>query len=231
MEDLAKHFVTSVVMDMIGVQGEVREKMLAWGEAAFNLLGPMNQRAADSFPIAGELFEWTHHQLKAQDLAEGSMGRAVFEAAERGDIAPESAGMIVHQYIAAGMDTTIAALGSGRALRPLPRAFQKLREDRSLIPSASTRSCDSCPLPSPADSSPGTPRCRRPDSRRLAGRNPGGAANRDTSALRGPTPSTSPATPRPRFLRYGIHGARQAWPGSRRMQYHALATHLRDTRR
>ncbi|MDI3329436.1 MAG: cytochrome P450 [Micrococcus sp.] len=137
MEDLAKHFVTSVVMDMIGVQGDVRQKMLAWGEAAFNLLGPMNERAASSFPVAGELFEWTHHRLRAEDLTEGSMGRAVFEAAERGDIAPESAGMIVHQYIAAGMDTTIASLGNAIVLFARhPEQFQALREDRTLVPSA-----------------------------------------------------------------------------------------------
>jgi cytochrome P450 len=137
MEDLAKHFVTSIVMDLIGVQGDVRPKLLAWGEAAFNMLGPMNQRAMDSGPIAGELFEWTHHALKAGDLAEGSMGRAVFDAAGRGEIAPESAGMIIHQYIAAGMDTTIASLGNAIVLfARYPEQFTALREDPGLVASA-----------------------------------------------------------------------------------------------
>lgn len=134
--DLARAFPVSIVMDLIGVQGEVREKLLGWGEAAFNMQGPLNQRAQDSFPIAGELFDWTHNHIRADDLAEGSIGRGVFMAAERGDIAPESCGMIIHQYIAAGMDTTITSLGNVLVqLGRNPEAFEMLRSDPSLIPS------------------------------------------------------------------------------------------------
>lgn len=137
MSDLATPFVTGVVMDLIGVQGEVREKLLPWGEAAFNLLGPMNARSQASFASAGELFEWTHQTLSADDLAEGSIGRAIFAAGERGDIAPETCGMIVHQYIAAGMDTTISAIGNAVLLLGRhPEQFRMLREDPTLVPSA-----------------------------------------------------------------------------------------------
>lgn len=233
MEDLAKHFVTSVVMDMIGVQGDVREKMLAWGEAAFNLLGPMNQRAAASFPIAGELFEWTHHQLKTGDLAEGSMGRAVFEAAERGDIAPESAGMIVHQYIAAGMDTTIAAIGNAVVLfARYPEQFQKLCEDRSLVPSAFN---EILRFMSPF---PVAGRLVTCDTEVAGVRIPGGsqaavlvgAANRDPRHYE--EPETFDITRNPTdhvSFGYGIHGC--AGQGLARLEAHAilnaLATHLK----
>lgn len=137
MDDLARPFVTSIVMDLIGVQGEVREKMLGWGEAAFNLLGPMNDRAQAGFPTAGELFEWTHQKLTREDLSEGSMGRAVFDAAARGDIPADSAGAIVHQYIAAGMDTTITAIGNAVVLLGrYPEQYQALRSDLTLALSA-----------------------------------------------------------------------------------------------
>lgn len=137
MAELARPFVTSVVMDLIGVQGDVRAKLLPWGEAAFNLQGPMNERTQRALPVAGELFEWTHHQLKAEDLAAGSMGRAIFEAGERGEIAPESCGTIVHQYIAAGMDTTISAIGNALVLLGRhPEQFRALRENPALVPSA-----------------------------------------------------------------------------------------------
>lgn len=137
MADLSVAFPVSVVLDLIGVQGEKRAKILPWGEAAFNLLGPMNQRAQDSFPLAGELFKWTHEEMKGEDLAEGSIGRAVWQAAERGEIAPESFGYLVHQILAAGMDTTIATIGNMiQLLADHPEQYAKLRENPSLISSA-----------------------------------------------------------------------------------------------
>ncbi len=136
VDDIARALPLQVVADLIGVQGEVRDKTLAWGEAAFNVLGPMNERTGQNFPIAGELFEWAT-VLKAEDLAAGSMGRAIFDAAERGDIPTDSPGHIVHQYVAAGMDTTIAAIGNAiHQLATHPDQWELLREAPSLIPSA-----------------------------------------------------------------------------------------------
>lgn len=136
MADMAVAFPVSVVLDLIGVQGDLREKILPWGEAAFNLLGPLNERAQASFPVAGELFKWTHEEMQGEDLAEGSIGRAIFEASERGEISHESFGYIVHQILAAGMDTTITTIGNALVLLGQhPEQFQKLREDLSLVPS------------------------------------------------------------------------------------------------
>ena len=137
MEDLAVAFPVSVVLDLIGVQGNKRDRILPWGEAAFNLLGPLNQRAQESFPIAGELFKWTHEEMQGDDLAEGSIGRAIWEASQRGDIAPESFGYIVHQILAAGMDTTIATIGNViQLLSAHPEEYAKLRQDPKKIPAA-----------------------------------------------------------------------------------------------
>lgn len=134
--DLAQALPIAVVMDLIGVQGEVRDKMLGWGFAAFNVLGPMNERTIENFPIAGELFAWAS-QIKAQELAEGSIGRAIFDAAERGVIPRESCGGIIHQYVAAGLDSTISAIGNAIALFAAhPDQFDLVRADPGLIPSA-----------------------------------------------------------------------------------------------
>jgi cytochrome P450 len=136
MDDLARALPLTVVADLIGVQGTVRENMLAWGEAAFNCLGPMNERTAQSFPIAGELFQWSV-ECKAEDLTDGSLGRAIFDAADRGDIPHETCGMIIHQYVAAGMDSTITALGNAiYLLATHPDQYDLMRRDRSLIPAA-----------------------------------------------------------------------------------------------
>ena len=136
IEDLARALPLQIVSDLIGVQGEARANMFRWADAAFNVLGPMNQRTIDNFPIAGELFQWSL-QVQAEDLAEGSMGRAIFDAGERGDIPRESCGHIVHQYVGAGTDTTIASLGNALALLGAnPEQYETLRLDPSLIPSA-----------------------------------------------------------------------------------------------
>ncbi len=136
VEDLARELPLQVVLDLIGVQGEVREKILGWGAAAFNLLGPMNERAQASFPLAGELFEWTHG-MEGDKLAEGSIGRAIFDAGERGDIPKELCGHIIHQYLAAGMDTTIGSIANAiRLLGEHPDQFARLKADPSLIPAA-----------------------------------------------------------------------------------------------
>lgn len=134
--DLARAFPLEVVSDMIGVQGVARENILRWGEAAFNVLGPMNQRTIENFPIAGELFQWCVG-VQQDDLTEGSLGWGIFEAAKRGEIALESCGAIIHQYVAAGMDTTIASIGNAIShFAANPGEYAKLVADPSLVRSA-----------------------------------------------------------------------------------------------
>ena len=134
--DLARELPLQVVLDLIGVQGDVREKILDWGAAAFNVLGPMNERTAQNFPLAGELFQWAV-ALQREELAEGSMGRAIFDAGHRGEIPEANCGKIVHQYVAAGLDTTIAAIGNTiEAFGQNPDQFELLRQDATLIPAA-----------------------------------------------------------------------------------------------
>ena len=134
MRDMAVAFPVSIVLDLIGIQGDLRAKILPWGEAAFNLLGPMNERSQQSMPIAGELFQWTHEEMRGTDLAEGSIGRNIWEAAERGDISHDSFGYIVHQILAAGMDTTITTIGNTLVLLGQnPDQFELLKQDPSLV--------------------------------------------------------------------------------------------------
>ena len=137
MKDLAVAFPVSIVLDLIGVQGDIRDKILGWGDAAFNLLGSENERMKASFPVAGEMFHWTHEVMSGEHLADGSIGKAVWEAAERGDITHESFNALVHQILAAGMDTTITTLGNVLVLfGQHPDQWEKLKADPSLAASA-----------------------------------------------------------------------------------------------
>ncbi|MFJ2028736.1 cytochrome P450 [Streptosporangium sp. NPDC087985] len=136
IDALARAFPLEVVADLIGFRGHVRDNMLCWGQAAMQVIGPMNQRTAESFPIAGELYEWCS-QVKASDLAEGSVGRGIFDAEARGAIPPDTAGHIIHQYLGAGVDTTVAAIGNIVALfASHPDQLDLIRENPSLVPGA-----------------------------------------------------------------------------------------------
>lgn len=136
IDALARAFPLAVVADLIGFTGPVRENMLRWGQAAMQVIGPMNQRTAESFPIAGELYGWCAG-VTADDLAPGSVGRGIFDAEARGAIPPNTAGRIIHQYLGAGVDTTVAAIGNLVALFAAhPDQLALVREDPSLVPAA-----------------------------------------------------------------------------------------------
>ncbi|MER5597007.1 cytochrome P450 [Streptomyces sp. NPDC002265] len=136
VDALARVFPLEVVADLIGFTGRVRENMLRWGQAAMQVIGPMNQRTAESFPIAGELYAWCS-EVTADDLAEGSVGRAIFDAEARGAIPAGTVGHIIHQYLGAGVDTTVAAIGNLVALFAAhPDQLDQVRAEPALIPAA-----------------------------------------------------------------------------------------------
>ncbi len=136
IDDLARAFPLEIVADLIGFTGEVKANMLRWGQAAMQVIGPMNQRTMESFEIAGELYGWCS-TVTAEDLVEGSIGRGIFDAQLRGEIPEGTAGNIIHQYLGAGVDTTIAVIGNIVALFGRhPEQFELVRQDTSRVPAA-----------------------------------------------------------------------------------------------
>lgn len=136
IDGLARALPLQVVADLIGFTGDVRDNMLRWGQAAMQVIGPLNQRTAESFPIAGELYAWCS-QVTADDLAPGSVGRGIFDAEARGDIPADTAGHIIHQYLGAGVDSTIAAIGNIVALFAAhPDQLALVRKNPELVPAA-----------------------------------------------------------------------------------------------
>ena len=136
VDSLARAFPLEIVADLVGFSGHVKDNMLRWGQAAMQVLGPMNHRTQESFPIAGELYGWCA-SVTAADLVPGSIGRGIFDAEARGDIPEGSAGHIIHQYLGAGVDTTIASIGNIVALFGRhPEQLQLVRENPELVSAA-----------------------------------------------------------------------------------------------
>lgn len=136
IDSLARAFPLDIVADLIGFGGHVKDNMLRWGQAAMQVIGPLNHRTKESFPIAGELYGWCS-SVTAEDLAPGSIGRGIFDAEARGDIPEGSAGHIIHQYLGAGVDTTIASIGNIVALFGRhPEQLALVRNSPELVPAA-----------------------------------------------------------------------------------------------
>jgi cytochrome P450 len=136
IDAIARAFPLQVVADLVGFTGEVRDHMLTWGKAANQVIGPLNQRTAESFPIAGQLYAWCSEVTK-DDLTPGSIGHGIFEAEERGAIPEGSSGHIVHQFLAAGVENTVSAIGNILALFAAhPDQLALVRNDPSLAPAA-----------------------------------------------------------------------------------------------
>lgn len=135
IDGLARAFPLEIVADLIGFTGQVKANMLRWGQAAMEVIGPMNPRTMENFPIAGELYGWCS-RVTANDLSEGSVGRGIFDAEARGEIPAGSSGHIIHQYLGGGIDTTIASIGNIVALFGRhPDQFERVRKDASLVSS------------------------------------------------------------------------------------------------
>lgn len=137
VSDLAQAFPLAVVCELIGMPQTDKRRLLEWADAGFNLWGPPNRRTLDAMPVWQSLIEYIATQATRDKLAPGSMGAAIYEAADRGLIAPEQCPQLLVSYLVAGVDTTIAGIANAIVLFAAnPEQWELVRAHRSLIPSA-----------------------------------------------------------------------------------------------
>ncbi|TDB85007.1 cytochrome P450 [Actinomadura sp. KC216] len=135
--DLAQDFPLSIVLDLIGLPQDGRDKVLTWADAAFSASGPEGPRTDAALPLLQDQLVYLATRATPDQLAPGSMGRAIYEAAEAGKIASESCVPLMSAYVTAGLDTTINAISNAVwYFATYPDQWDAVREDRGLIPSA-----------------------------------------------------------------------------------------------
>jgi cytochrome P450 len=134
--DLAQFLPVSIVSHLVGLPEGGRERMLEWGSAAFDSLGPANARCLSAGETAMGLVHYAL-QLEPAAVRPGSWAALAFEAAERGEITlPQARGLIL-DYVAPSLDTTIFATSSALWLFALhPEQWDEIRENPALIPGA-----------------------------------------------------------------------------------------------
>lgn len=130
---LAEAFPLRVFPDAVGIPDEGRENLLPYGEFLFNAFGPHNDLVEAGAPRAGDLAAWVNAQCRREVLAEGGFGAQIWAAADRGEITPDQAPLVVRSLLSAGVDTTVHGLGAVlHAVATFPGQWRRLREQPHL---------------------------------------------------------------------------------------------------
>ncbi|WP_051182103.1 cytochrome P450 [Nocardia vinacea] len=137
VKDFARRFPVEIVGDLIGLPLRGREQLLDLIDANFNCFGPANDRTFESLPKLQHLAEYVMLNTAREELAEDSLGRAVYDAVDAGQVPASAAPWLVMTYVTAGMDTTVHALGHTIWLMAEhPEQWDALRANPALIPQA-----------------------------------------------------------------------------------------------
>jgi cytochrome P450 len=110
--DLAEVIPATWVPDLLGWPTEGRERLLGWGSDNFDALGPLNDRAIAAGPGLLEMVGFAQQVAAEGGLPAGSMAAGVLDAADRGEIEPAQCPMLLIDYLAPSLDTTISAIGN-----------------------------------------------------------------------------------------------------------------------
>jgi cytochrome P450 len=125
--DLAVELPASWVPDLLGWPAGGRGKLLDWANANFDGLGPLNERALAAGDGLLEMVAYAH-ELAEAELPAGSMAARILEAAERGEVDRSRCPMMIVDYLAPSLDTTISAIGNAVwLLATHPDQWQLLR--------------------------------------------------------------------------------------------------------
>ena len=109
--DLAELLPATWVPELLGWPADGRDRLLDWGAASFDGLGPLNPRMV----AAGDrILEMSAHaqRLAESPLPEGSFGALIQRAAERGEIDAATCPRLFVDYLAPSLDTTVSAIGN-----------------------------------------------------------------------------------------------------------------------
>jgi cytochrome P450 len=109
---LAEAFPLRVFPDAVGIGPDGRENLLPYGDHAFNAFGPPNDLMAKGEPRVAELSGWVGRQCAREALTDDGFGAAIWAAADRGEVTPQQAPLMVRSLLTAGVDTTVHGISA-----------------------------------------------------------------------------------------------------------------------
>lgn len=138
VKDITQAFVYKVLPDLLGLPLAGREHLSAFGHMVWATMGPMNELFHEAMrDTSGEVIAWAGSACKREHLAQGSLGMAMYEAADRGEVTAQEAELLVGILLSAAADTTVITLANTlRAFSQFPDEFQRVKSDPSLVKAA-----------------------------------------------------------------------------------------------
>ena len=134
---LTRPFVYKVLPDLLGIPLEGRDNMYAFGNMVWATMGPMNALFHEAMKDTAPVIEWVERCCRRENLAPGSLGAQMFEAADRGEVTSAEAKLLVGILLSAAADTTVMTLASAiRAFSLFPGEYALLRADPALVRAA-----------------------------------------------------------------------------------------------
>ena len=106
--DFAQYLPVELVSHLVGLPESGRERMLAWSDSIFNVLGGLNERSMATLEIAIEMVKYAF-SIERSTLRPGSWAALLFEAADAGEIDMEQVPLLIVDYVGPALDTTIHA--------------------------------------------------------------------------------------------------------------------------
>jgi 4-methoxybenzoate monooxygenase (O-demethylating) len=135
--DITQAFVYKVLPDLIGLPEKGREHMYAFGNMVWATMGPMNALFYEAMQDTDEVIKWAGAVCKRENLSAGSLGMAMYEAADRGEITAAEAELLVGILLSAAADTTVLTLANTiRAFSEFPDQYQLVRSEPKLARAA-----------------------------------------------------------------------------------------------
>lgn len=110
--DLAEAYPLRVFPDVVGLPTHRRDGLLPYGDMNFNSFGPDTPWKRRAFEREAELHAWMAESCRRDTLAPGGLGEQLWKHADRGDLTPEEAALLVRSLLTAGVDTTVNGLGN-----------------------------------------------------------------------------------------------------------------------
>lgn len=135
---ITQAFVYKVLPDLLGLPMAGREHLSAFGNMVWATMGPMNEIFHDAMrDTSGAVIDWAGKVSNRENLAAGSLGMAMYEAADRGECTEQEASLLVGILLSAAADTTVLTMANAiRAFSQFPEQYQLVRANPSLIKAA-----------------------------------------------------------------------------------------------
>lgn len=135
--DLAEVFPTVVFPRAFGIDADARDHLLRYGAMVFNGHGPRNAHFEAAMAGAEGVLEWIAAQCRREALRPGTIGSAIYEAADEAGVSEDDAALLIRSFLSAGVDTTVSALAFAvQDFARWPDQWQAVRDDPGLARNA-----------------------------------------------------------------------------------------------